>query len=323
MTSTLRRVYSTISPTRSREAVVLLYHRIGPRGTDPWQLAVRPNHFDEHIEVLRTCTTLTAADLGRALDAGLIPRRSVVLTFDDGYADLVNEVHPRLVRADLRATAFLVSRAIDRTREFWWDQVEHAVLGRRRPRVPLRLTLGGESLTIDPGAGVSRAQLHRDVWTLLRGQLPAERDRLAESLLSWAGISATPRRSRRTLSADELERLARDDRIEIGGHTADHVWLGGLSQESAATQIDVGRAELEARIGRRLVSFAYPHGGHGDVGDTRRAVQSAGFSQAFTALAGTVRVGADRLLLPRIPVADIDGEGLARLLWQHAGIRVS
>ena len=64
----------------------------------------------------------------------------------------------------------------------------------------------------------------------------------------------------------------------------------------ATTQIDVGRAELEARIGRRLVSFAYPHGGHGDVGDTRRAVQSAGFSQAFTALAGTVRVGADRPL---------------------------
>jgi hypothetical protein len=84
-----------------------------------------------------------------------------------------------------------------------------------------------------------------------------------------------------------------------------------------------GRAALERLIGRPIESFAYPHGGPDDIGDGPRAVRSAGFRQAFLAIPGNVRKGTDRLRLPRLFVEDMDGEGFARLLWQHAGIRVT
>jgi peptidoglycan/xylan/chitin deacetylase (PgdA/CDA1 family) len=304
--------------------LVLLYHRVGPPGVDPWRLAVSPEHFAEHLDLLvRSCTILTAPDLGRALDAGRIPARAVVITFDDGYADLVLEVQPRLARTGARATAFLVSRAINRYREFWWDQVERALLGSGAPTEALRLNVAGKSMTLDPSAHVSPLSLHRQVWALLRRQPPAERDRLAESLLAWTGVTAAPRSTHRTLTSGELDRVARDDRFEIGAHTADHAWLAGLGPDAASAQVESGMTELEELIGRPIEAFAYPHGGTDDIGDGANAVRSAGFRQAFMAVPGTVRHGADRLRLPRLFVEDIDGEGLGRLLWHHAGIRVA
>ena len=135
-------------------------------------------------------------------------------------------------------------------------------------------------------------------------------------------MPATPRPSHRTLTSGELDQLARDDRLEIGSHTADHAWLAGLTPDATTAQIDSGRAELEDRIGRPVESFAYPHGGKSDVGDGQRAVRLAGFMQAFMATPGTVRHGADRFTLPRLFVEDVDGEDFGRLLWRHARIRV-
>jgi peptidoglycan/xylan/chitin deacetylase (PgdA/CDA1 family) len=304
--------------------LVLLYHRVGQPGNDPWRLAVSPEHFDQHLDVLaRSCTILTASDLGRALDAGRIPPRTVVITFDDGYADLVSEVQPRLAARDARATAFLVSRAIGRDREFWWDQAERVLLGPDGPTEPLRLAAAGDSVTLEPMKAASREALHRQVWSFLRRQPPDERDQLAESLHAWAGVPVTPRPTHRTLTAGELGRIARDDRFEVGAHTADHAWLAGLNPDDIRLQVDSGRAALEELIGRPIESFAYPHGGPDDIGDGPNLVRSAGFKQAFMAIPGNVRKGADRLRLPRLFVEDVDGEGFSRLLWEQAGIRAA
>jgi peptidoglycan/xylan/chitin deacetylase (PgdA/CDA1 family) len=324
MRSRLRDLWRTVTPPAWRGALVLLYHRIGTADVDPWRLAVSPAHLDEHLDILRrSCHVVTAGELGRALDGGGVPERTVVITFDDGYADLAAEIEPRLGRADLRATAFIVSRAVDRGREFWWDEVERGVLGPGDRGEPLRLDLADGPLTIDPPADGSRNAMHREVWQTLRARPPEERDRLAGVVLDWAGLPAEPRSSHRTLTAAEFDRIAGGDRLEIGAHTADHAWLAGLSPAMTADQIGDGRSELEARLGRPVETFAYPHGGPADVGEGPSVARSAGFSTAFLAVAGTVRRGADRMRLPRLFVEDMDGEAFGRLLWRHGGIRVT
>src|SRR4051812_18724889 len=37
----------------SQHALILLYHRIDHSRCDPWQLSVTPEHFEQHLEVLR------------------------------------------------------------------------------------------------------------------------------------------------------------------------------------------------------------------------------------------------------------------------------
>jgi peptidoglycan/xylan/chitin deacetylase (PgdA/CDA1 family) len=257
-----------------------------------------------------------------ALDRGRVPARTVVVTFDDGYADLATEVAPRLEKAGVPATVFLVSRAVDRNREFWWDGLERALLCTGTPARPLRLTIGG-SVREWRTTGTVDAALHRSLWSALRARPPEERDALVEEVLDWAGLPPEPRETHRTLRSAELARLAADGLVEIGAHTRNHPWLPGLDRGRQRGEINGGRAELEELVGRPVETFAYPHGGPDDVGPTAvEAVRRAGFTSAFMATPGRLAARGDVHTLPRLFVEDMDGEGLGRLLWRYAGIRV-
>ncbi|EMR01079.1 polysaccharide deacetylase family protein [Cesiribacter andamanensis] len=92
-------------------AVVLMYHRIGTPKSDPWQLAVRPQYFEEHLQVLQKMGVAESAPamVQQLQDDRL--KRSVVITFDDGYADNYQLARPLLEQYALPATFFLPSTA--------------------------------------------------------------------------------------------------------------------------------------------------------------------------------------------------------------------
>ncbi len=56
------------------------------------------------------------------LEAGTLPARAVVLTFDDGYASVVEQAWPILRDRDLPATLFMVSDYLDPALRLPWDE---------------------------------------------------------------------------------------------------------------------------------------------------------------------------------------------------------
>ena len=89
---------------------ILLHHRIDARGD---ALSTHPEAFERELVWLaeRGYRTLSLAEFDRALacGAGGGPRRCVLLTFDDGYADLSEVVAPALRRYSFNAVAFLIT----------------------------------------------------------------------------------------------------------------------------------------------------------------------------------------------------------------------
>jgi peptidoglycan/xylan/chitin deacetylase (PgdA/CDA1 family) len=85
-----------------------MYHELA---ADDSPLCVAPELFSTHLGVLSTCgaNVLPATELVRALDEGALPLRTVVLTFDDGFAVPVREARPKLAAAGMRATFFCVA----------------------------------------------------------------------------------------------------------------------------------------------------------------------------------------------------------------------
>jgi peptidoglycan/xylan/chitin deacetylase (PgdA/CDA1 family) len=96
---------------------VLMYHSVSddpPRATR--RLSVHPEAFDAQMAVLARhgFTTLTFGQLGEALVAGTpLPERVVVLTFDDGYADVHQHALPRLDARGFTATVFVTTGWLD------------------------------------------------------------------------------------------------------------------------------------------------------------------------------------------------------------------
>ncbi|MFV0257502.1 MAG: polysaccharide deacetylase family protein [Acidimicrobiales bacterium] len=105
---------------------VLLYHRVDGTGSN---LATPPEVFHKHLAWLaaKGFSTLTAAELDRALgdDGVALPRRPLVLTFDDGTACLEQQVVPALDRYGFTGIGFVITgRTDDDTPgDLTWDAV--------------------------------------------------------------------------------------------------------------------------------------------------------------------------------------------------------
>ncbi|WP_200226038.1 polysaccharide deacetylase family protein [Rubrivivax gelatinosus] len=106
---------------------VLMYHRVDARGSGAERgYCVTPQEFGAHLDWLAAAgwTPCTLADFGRWQRAqGTLPERSVLITFDDGFAGLHAHVLPLLAARRWPATVFLVSARIGgrddwATREF-------------------------------------------------------------------------------------------------------------------------------------------------------------------------------------------------------------
>ena len=170
----LRRIGNRLRPARP-QPLILMYHRVAAPTVDPWGLAVHPDRFAVHMEVLRKHRTpLPMSEVVQRLQDGTLPDNAVAVTFDDGYVDNVSDARPRLAAAGVPATIFLVADAIGQAREFWWDEVARGILGRREAldcEIPVngglcRVTFPAASGSEDDAAGeqilarvaVSRAQ---------------------------------------------------------------------------------------------------------------------------------------------------------------------
>ena len=312
--------------------LILLYHRVTELHSDPWSLGVAPRHFAEHLDIVRRYAhPISLQQLSEGLLDGNLPNRSVVITFDDGYADNLYNAKPLLERYDVPATVFLTTGYIGHEREFWWDELERLLLQPGSLPKVLSLSVDGRTHRWKLGKAAyysedaatrryrgrvwkyafdSRYRLYRSLWELLHHLTEEERQKVLDELLMWASAEATVRPTHRPLSLEEVVALAQGDLVEVGAHTVMHPALPTLPPASQRDEIVRSKARLEEILGRRVSSFAYPYGSIS--AETVSIVREAGFACACSSIADLDGRAVDRLRLPRIEVAGWDGETFHR-----------
>jgi peptidoglycan/xylan/chitin deacetylase (PgdA/CDA1 family) len=335
---TLATVQVRVRGETAPRAAILLYHRVADLSSDPWGLAVTPRHFAEQLDALREYGRVVGLrQLAAAMVDGTLPNRSIAITFDDGYADNLHEAKPLLERHEMPATVFVTTGAIGSTCEFWWDELDRALLQPRRLPDTLSLKISGnryqwalkEAADYDVNAHdhrhwrawdgsepSTRHLLYRSIYQLLY-PLPGEERRMAQDeLLAWAGVASVPgRTSHRALSCHELVDLAGGELVDVGAHTVTHSLLSAASDSAQRHEILQSKVRLEEILGRPVTGFAYPFGKQGDyTGETVAIVRESGFAWACSNFAGTVSRGVDPFQLPRIYVGDWDGDEFIRQL---------
>jgi peptidoglycan/xylan/chitin deacetylase (PgdA/CDA1 family) len=101
---------------------ILFYHRVSD---DPDPLAVTPAAFAAQMAHLAR-QGYTVLDVPRAaslLDGGEVPPRTIGLSFDDGFRDVVENAGPVLERHGFSATVYLTTGVVDGRASFpWYDR---------------------------------------------------------------------------------------------------------------------------------------------------------------------------------------------------------
>jgi len=318
--------------------LILLYHRVSQLALDPQWLSVTPQQFAEHLEVLKRHYQLwTLLDLQRRLRVGTLPRRAVVITFDDGYRDNLYEAKPVLERYDAPATVFVTTGNIDGLREFWWDELETLVL--EAPVLPNPLTIrvkdkihswewdGGETdrtASNDQRWNVAmnssptpRHKVYRELVAVLREVEETARNSALQDLSRLTGVLRRVRDTHRSLRPEEIARLSDEGLVHVGAHSVTHSVLALQPPEVQRQEVVGSKNRLEEILGKPVLTFAYPFGTHTDyTPDTVAIVRQAGFHCACSNFLGIVERNSDVFQLPRALVRDWDGDAFARQLDQ-------
>jgi peptidoglycan/xylan/chitin deacetylase (PgdA/CDA1 family) len=318
----------------SARGLILMYHRISEPDLDPWGLSVSPDHFAEQLEVInKYFHPLSMSEFLGYLQRGRLPNRSIVVTFDDGYVDNLQNAKPLLERSGVPATIFIVTEAIAEERNFWWDELEWILLQPGTLPDCLELRLNGSRYEWQLGdarryslqdrqedrqrrpwdaAPGTRLAFFYLIWQRLQELSESERRAALDAIRAWVGVRSDPRRGDRALSQNEVNVLGAGGLIELGAHTMTHPSLKSLSASQQMEEISGSKVQLENIIGHPVKSFSYPHGEYSI--ETMELVQKAGFQGACTTNFKCVMAGADPFELPRFQIDDWSGEEFLRRL---------
>lgn len=289
---------------RKPQPAILMYHRIGLETFDPWGLVVEPDRFAEQTEWLASNrTVLPLTQFARLHQERQLPRDTVSLTFDDGYASVLDAV-PLLRKHGQHATVFLPAELVERGAEFWWDELARLVIG--WPADTLQLE--EERLSVPPARErdpvwpadtpprTPRQKLFQSLWSRLHAMRPAALDAAMAKLREQAPPTES-RATDRPLTTEQARAIS-SDTISFGSHGLTHPSLPALSHDEKLREITDSRARCEALTGSVPASFAYPFGEMDDA--SALVVKQAGYTCACVTGDRFVRSRSDIFALPRL-----------------------
>jgi peptidoglycan/xylan/chitin deacetylase (PgdA/CDA1 family) len=231
----------------ARSLAVLAYHDIRDQ-----------DRFAAQLDYLRRAASpVGLAEVVRAAeDGGGLPRRAVLVTFDDGHRDVLDVAMPMLRERGIPAVAFAVAGLIGTDSPHWWTEVKELVRA------------GGSAPAV--------AERTPDDSVRALKKIPNDARLAAIDELRRTASRPAPRVTQ--LTGPELVRLESGG-IAIGSHSLTHPCLSRCEPETIRTEVDRSHAILAGALGHEIESFAYPDGDR----DARvaDAVQKAGHRVAF------------------------------------------
>jgi peptidoglycan/xylan/chitin deacetylase (PgdA/CDA1 family) len=336
--SILRRARAAAKRRFINTGVILIYHRVADEPFDPWRLCVTPENFVRQLEVLRALDLrlVHVSELARDLQLGSLRRRTVAITFDDGYNDNLEYARPILERFEAPATLFATAGYIDRDEEFWWDVLDRIFLQPGDLPQSLELSSDGRTLRWDLGSAASlsdaefsawpawapmgepptmRHRIHDELWRVLLISEQHERERLVSELFRWARVAPNARPSRRPLTADQLRLMSRDGLVEVGAHSLTHPALSALPAQAQAHELSRSKERLEALLGTPILGCSYPNGRANE--ETEEQTRKAGYAFACGSVSRAVTRRSDRYQLPRISARNWGADQFNSFLRSH------
>ena len=297
---------------------ILIFHRVHAQPDTIFPGEPGAARFDRLMRfVARSFRVMTLGDAVSRLAQGSLPSRSLVITFDDGYADNAEVALPILQRHGLAASFFVSTGFLDGGR-MWNDSVIECLRACRHTEIDLEaFGLGVFSL--------ANAAQRRDAIGALLPRIKylslAGREEAIARLQQICGVTSLP--TNLMMRSEQVREMHRAG-MEIGAHTVRHPILTTLTLPEAENEISEGRNKLQAIIDAPVDMFAYPNGKPGrDYDQSHVALLSQlGFRGAVTTAPGVARSGDDLFQLPRFtPWGDSLGAWSTRLLLNQRNTR--
>ena len=243
---------------------IVIYHHVSDR-PDPLveNLDVRTglDVFERHIRwFARNFDLVSVADL----TSGKLPRRALLVSFDDAYRSVLDVCGPVLKSFNAPSVFFLNPSTVT-ARTLPVDNLLSLAVDR----------LGMAAVSRDLGLSAIRAASAVDLLAdHVSGLTPSEVDALKASLLGMLGMTIADifEGSRLFIDRAAVRELPAYG-IDVGNHSMTHSFFRSLSRDELRQEIVESRALLEELSGRPVSTLSIPYGNEADA--TRAALEVA------------------------------------------------
>jgi peptidoglycan/xylan/chitin deacetylase (PgdA/CDA1 family) len=210
-----------------------------------------------------------------------LPQRSLLVTFDDGWADTAEYAQPLLDKFGITALVFVAAGAIGSSMPFWEERVYDFLATRAEGRATLDAALALHNIPpIDMTSGVMNETQIRGIIKQLDQLQKGSRDAVLARLKTSEALPPA------MLGTHALKRLAESGH-GIGGHGFSHQALTKVID--APEELHNSRIVLSSHLdGDAIESMSFPHGAYSD--DVVAKSRAAGFRYLFSSDACLNRV---------------------------------
>jgi peptidoglycan/xylan/chitin deacetylase (PgdA/CDA1 family) len=291
----IRALAHVLSPAGPRARLsIFIFHRVHAQPDLLFPGEPDVARFNAIIGWIRNWFNVVPLDIAaRQLYTSQLPARAACITFDDGYADNLNNALPVLLHHDVCATVFVATNFLDGGR-MWNDSVIESLRSCRH-RVFDGRPLGVGLFSLE----TLEQRRHAIDCVLLKIKYltPERRREAVEQLVHWAGVCPG---DDVMLRCEQVVAL-RNAGMQIGAHTATHPILENISNAQARVEIASSKTMLEGLLSQPVTLFAYPNGKPGVDYSARHVamVRNAGYDAAVCTAPGCATAKTDAFQLPR------------------------
>lgn len=279
-------------PLLAGAGTIFMLHHVRPARSATFQpnrlLEITPDFLRTVLAHVRDLgiDIVTLDEMHRRLSERDFSRRFACFTFDDGYRDNRDHALPVMRAFDAPMTVYVTSDFASGTGSLWWIVLERVVAKADWIEAPI----DGAPARLDCSSDAAKVESFARLIAWLRGMASiADMHRAVSGLCQAHGIDDSGIARDLCLSWDELRAFAADPLVTIGAHTLTHCNIAKAPADLAMREMTDSRADIEARLSKPALHFAYPYGDRSAAAARDfEFARKAGFKTAVTTRPGMV-----------------------------------
>ena len=272
--------------------VILRFERVRPRAAVRFQPLrsheITPEFLERTLLALKRWKfdVVSIGDVVERLrQPGARRRRFVCLTFDGGYRDFLTHAYPLLCRHQVPFTLYVPASFPDGLGELWWIALEQVIASHAR----IGLVVDGVEQRLSCATTREKREVYDALYDWLRSLSQAERSAAIRDLCGRYHVDLNALSREAVMTWPELTEIAANPLATIGSATLNYPALSRTLNDVAERELKMGRAVMEAALGKKAPHLAYPFGDNRAFGRRHMLISTQlDFASAVTAEPGVV-----------------------------------
>ena len=208
----------------------------------------------------------------------VVPKRSVLITFDDGYKDNFTLAYPVLHSLHIPAIYFIPAGTIMNRKLHWWDIISLFIKKTQKSLIIIQKV----NLPLASAQEKKKAIFH--LLKVMKTKPHSQTQDLLEILSKECEVDfpSHEQQNSELMTWDNIQEV-RSNGIAIGSHTVSHRVLATLDEDEQFEELRSSKKLLEDMLHSKVRSFSYPVGDYTTFTEkTKYLTKLAGYDIAFS-----------------------------------------